>query len=107
MISSPFAMPDEPATFIYKTVQGCELRADVYGADAGRPPCPVVLFLHGGALILGSRAPRRETIITRQGPASSPRLYSAVVLRSLDPADRSDLRSPLNWVRSNLDNIID
>ncbi len=48
-------MPDEPATFIYKTVQGCELRADVYGADAGRPPCPVVLFLHSGALILGSR----------------------------------------------------
>ena len=41
-------------TYVYKTVQGCQIRADVYGAT-GRGPRPVILWLHGGALIFGDR----------------------------------------------------
>ena len=41
-------------TYTYKVVGNCEIQADVYEAS-GRPPRPAILFLHGGALILGSR----------------------------------------------------
>ena len=40
-------------TFTYKTA-GCEIRADVYGASEGAAK-PALLWMHGGALILGSR----------------------------------------------------
>lgn len=39
---------------IFRTVPGCELRADVY-RPAGPGPHPALLWLHGGALIFGSR----------------------------------------------------
>ncbi|OGO15786.1 MAG: hypothetical protein A2Z14_00525 [Chloroflexi bacterium RBG_16_48_8] len=41
-------------TYTYKTVQGCEIQADVYRMpdDVIRP---VILWLHGGALIFGDR----------------------------------------------------
>jgi acetyl esterase/lipase len=47
------AQPAAPQTFTYKTA-GCEIRADVYGAseDAAKP---ALLWMHGGALILGNR----------------------------------------------------
>jgi acetyl esterase/lipase len=40
-------------TFTYKTT-GCEIRADVYGASEGAAK-PALLWMHGGALILGNR----------------------------------------------------
>jgi acetyl esterase/lipase len=42
-------------TFTYKMVDGCALQADVY---ISRPliPRPVLLWIHGGALIFGSRS---------------------------------------------------
>jgi acetyl esterase/lipase len=40
-------------TFTYKTA-GCEIRADVYGASKGAAK-PALLWMHGGAMILGSR----------------------------------------------------
>ncbi|MSV30002.1 MAG: alpha/beta hydrolase [Bryobacterales bacterium] len=43
-----------PQTLIYRTVGGCEIRADVYGAVAGAAK-PAVMWIHGGALITGSR----------------------------------------------------
>src|SRR5437867_2152699 len=43
-----------PRTYTYKTAGGCEIKADVYGADA-RTRKPVVIWIHGGALINGSR----------------------------------------------------
>jgi acetyl esterase/lipase len=41
-------------TFSYKRIGSHEIRADVYGPD-GRSRAPVVLWLHGGGLIFGSR----------------------------------------------------
>src|SRR5438045_694003 len=41
-------------TYTYKAVGACEIKADVYEA-AGDKPRPVVMWIHGGALIVGSR----------------------------------------------------
>lgn len=41
-------------TYIYKTSGQCEIKADVYGADASVRK-PVIIWIHGGALITGSR----------------------------------------------------
>jgi acetyl esterase/lipase len=41
-------------TYTYKTVEGCEIQADVYRAE-GHAVRPVVVWIHGGALIVGSR----------------------------------------------------
>lgn len=42
------------ATYTYKTVDGCEIQADVYTVGDSRPR-PVVVWIHGGALIMGHR----------------------------------------------------
>ncbi len=44
----------QPQTRPYKTVQGVALQADVYRAE-GAGPGPVLVWLHGGALISGHR----------------------------------------------------
>jgi len=43
----------ERQTYTYKTVDTCAIRADVYGAT--EQVRPVVMWIHGGALIMGSR----------------------------------------------------
>lgn len=43
-----------PKTYTYKVAGGCEIKADVYGADETVRK-PVVMWIHGGALIGGSR----------------------------------------------------
>ena len=48
------AQSEQPQTFVYKKAAGCDIQADVFGmASAGRQP--VVVWIHGGALIMGSR----------------------------------------------------
>lgn len=48
------AAPAEPQTFVYKRAAGCEIKADVFGVPpSGRKP--VAVWIHGGALISGSR----------------------------------------------------
>jgi acetyl esterase/lipase len=41
-------------TFVYKTVNGCPIRLDVYPVDRG-VAAPVIVCIHGGALIWGTR----------------------------------------------------
>lgn len=41
-------------TYTYKNVDGLDVQADVYGGDPDNPK-PVLVFIHGGALISGSR----------------------------------------------------
>src|SRR3954452_16518343 len=41
-------------TFTYKTVRQCAIKADVY-QPSGKTSCPVVVWIHGGALIMGTR----------------------------------------------------
>ena len=46
-------MPIQKTTHEYKRINGCSIEADVYLAR--QPRSPVVLYLHGGALIFGNR----------------------------------------------------
>ena len=46
--------PPVPLTYVYKTSGGCEIKADVYNLSEGARK-PVVIWIHGGALIMGSR----------------------------------------------------
>src|SRR5690242_4904543 len=48
------AAPSEPQTFVYKSVADCEVKVDVF-ATVGNGRKPVAVWIHGGALIFGSR----------------------------------------------------
>lgn len=87
-------------TCVYKVVDGCEIRADVYPA-AGKGLRPVVVWVHGGALIGGNRGNIR---------ADQAELYlkSGFALISIDyrlapetklPAIVEDLVDAFAWVR--------
>jgi len=55
--SAPSLCPAEPpavGTHVYKTVRGCEIKADVHHAAPGARK-PGLLWIHGGALIVGTR----------------------------------------------------
>jgi acetyl esterase/lipase len=48
------AAPSEPQTFVYKKVADCPIKVDVFARHRnGRKP--VAVWIHGGALIFGSR----------------------------------------------------
>jgi acetyl esterase/lipase len=47
-------MSADKRTYTYKAVGNCEIQADVYAADVGLMR-PVVLWIHGGALVMGHR----------------------------------------------------
>jgi acetyl esterase/lipase len=46
--------PPEATTFTYKTSGGCDIKLDAYGSDPNVRK-PVIVHIHGGALIIGSR----------------------------------------------------
>lgn len=56
--------PDLVTTYVYKRVGDLELKADVYSpSKAPGGPSPVVLWMHGGALVLGTR---KDIVLTRR-----------------------------------------
>lgn len=48
-------MPRKPFTYIYKTVGHCQIKADVYPPAEKTSPAPVLVWIHGGCLMYGSR----------------------------------------------------
>lgn len=52
-------------THVFKEVEGCEIKADVYSRSDSDGMKPVVLMLHGGALILGGREWLDEDLCSR------------------------------------------
>src|SRR5437867_2321277 len=54
----------EPQTFLYKKADGCELKADVFGSGTGARK-PVAVWIHGVALIQGSRKLPADSRILR------------------------------------------
>jgi acetyl esterase/lipase len=86
-------------TYTYKTVENCAIQADVYGAsDTTRP---VVIWIHGGALIMGNRGGIDKALL---GKLQS----GGYVVVSIDyrlapetklPAILEDLQDACRWVR--------
>lgn len=48
------AAPSEKQVFVYKTVQGHEIKANLFLPDVN-DRCPVLVYLHGGGFIFGNR----------------------------------------------------
>jgi acetyl esterase/lipase len=94
------AQSSEPRTFTYKNVAGLEINADVYRlADEVRRP--IVVWIHGGALIMGSRRGISERIKTLV-------LGAGHILVSIDyrlapesklPAVIGDVEDAFRWIR--------
>lgn len=105
LLASPSAVRgDEPKfprkTFTYKTVGQTKIQADVYRPDDEKPR-PVVVWIHGGALIVGNRdsVPKRLLDLCRN---------EGYVLVSLDyrlapevklPAIVEDVEDAFRWIR--------
>ena len=94
-------MLPRPETFVYKTVDGCEIRADVYYPRSGSGPTPVIVYIHGGALIHGSRKdihPRQLQLYLDSG-------YAVVTIdyhlapETMLPLIIEDLQDAFRWLR--------
>jgi acetyl esterase/lipase len=85
----------EPKTFTYKTAGGCDIKLDAYASDPNTKK-PVIVSIHGGALITGTRK-----------DAHWPNPQGESVLISIDyrlapetklPAIIEDLKDAFRWV---------
>ena len=92
--------PLEATTYTFKEVEGLAIEADVY-RPAGEQPRPVLVWIHGGALVTGTRTnvPGQLLELARQ---------ERYVLVSIDyrlapevkaTAIVEDLRDALTWIR--------
>lgn len=99
LMTQPLQAEVRKQTFTFKKVGNLEIKADVYREDDNRPR-PVVVWIHGGALING----HREGIITRLKDAT---LKAGYVLVSIDyrlapetqlPGIIADVEDALKWV---------
>ena len=87
-------LPAIPKTYIYKKTGACELKADAYGSDP-RTKKPVILWLHGGALIFGSRAappawldPERQYVVISIDYRLAPKTKLPAIVEDLQDAYR-------------------
>lgn len=94
------AVDVRPATFVYKTVGDLAIQADVYRA-ADNVTRPALVWIHGGALIGGSRA-------DISSPVKQHALKAGYVLVSLDyrlapetqlPEIVQDIKDAFAWIR--------
>lgn len=88
-------------TFTYKKAGDCEIRADVYRVE-GRSKRPVIMWIHGGALIMGDRNGLRREQMERYVRAG----YTVVSIDyRLAPETKlkeiiEDLRDAYQWIRA-------
>src|SRR5438105_3405609 len=87
-------------TYTYKNVDQCEIKADVY-QSSGDKPRPAIIWIHGGALIMGHRGQVDRALLSKLLKAG----YSVV---SIDyrlapetklPAILEDVEDACKWVR--------
>jgi acetyl esterase/lipase len=88
-------------TYTYKTAEKCAIQADVYGVSA-EATRPVIIWIHGGALIMGHRGQIDQALLGKLLKAG----YTVV---SIDyrlapetklPAILDDLHDAYQWVRA-------
>jgi acetyl esterase/lipase len=91
--------PRRPKTFVYKRVGNLEIQADVY-RPAGDAVCPVLLWIHGGGLIVGDRGgvdQRLRTPFSKAGYAIVSIDYRLAPETKL-PQIIEDLRDAYAWL---------
>jgi acetyl esterase/lipase len=88
-------------TYVYKTVCGCEIGADVYRASKRPDPAPVIVWIHGGCLMYGSRKAIHPDHLTKYVGAG----FTVVSIdyrlapETLLPSIIEDLQDAFQWVR--------
>jgi len=91
-----------PRTYVFKTVDGHQIKADVRGAASQGEPKPVLVWIHGGALIFGTRVHNPPALL------ASRILKAGFVLVSIDyrlapetklPDIIEDVKDAFTWVR--------
>lgn len=89
-------------TCTYRIAHGCEIRADVYLPAESRIPVPAIVWLHGGALMCGSRKALDSRQLARY-------VESGYAVISLDyrlapetklPDIVEDVKAGFDWVRA-------
>jgi acetyl esterase/lipase len=97
------AASSEPQTFTYKKVAGCEIKLGVFSAP-GNTPKPVAVWIHGGALIFGSRQKSPNSPVVRSLLNAG---FSVVSIDyRLAPETKladilDDVRDAFHWIRTN------
>ncbi|MGZ4187341.1 MAG: alpha/beta hydrolase fold domain-containing protein [Solirubrobacteraceae bacterium] len=87
----------------YATVDGRSLLLDLYLPEGARGDCPVVLYLHGGAFMVGSKdnnAQERLLPVARSGIAIASAEYRFSDVASY-PAQVHDVKAAVRWLRCN------
>lgn len=87
----------QPKAYIYKTAAGCEVKADVYGSDLIVKK-PVIIWIHGGALIFGSREALPEWL-NPDGRYVVVSIDYRLAPETKLPAIVEDLQDAYRWVR--------
>ena len=87
-------------TYIYKTVQDCQIQADVYRLPGGQQR-PAILWIHGGGLIFGNRQylnPEQAELYLKAGYAIVSIDHRLAPEAKL-PAILEDLQDAYTWMR--------
>jgi acetyl esterase/lipase len=95
-------MTPTPTTYTYKTVGNCDIKADVYLPSAGAAGRPLIVYIHGGALINGSRRginPRQLDLYLSAGYGLASIDYRLAPETKL-PGIIEDLKDAFRWVGS-------
>jgi acetyl esterase/lipase len=89
-----------PKTFTFKTVGECAIQADVYGARPGAER-PVVVWIHGGALIVGSRGQVDRALLAalREAGYVIVSIDYRLAPETMLPAIVEDVQDACRWVR--------
>src|SRR4051794_17629418 len=88
------------STFVYKRAGDCEIALDVY-RPAIDGPVPVVVWIHGGALIMGSRAsvPGHMLAVCRDFDAALVSIDYRLAPQVKLPEIIEDLQAAFRWIR--------
>jgi len=91
----------EKTTYTYKTVGDCRIQADVYHRPSNRPQ-PAILWLHGGALIWGSRTnlPVDQLKLYLQAGYTVVAVDYRLAPETKLPSIVEDIRDAYQWLRS-------
>lgn len=91
-----------PITYIYKTVRNCRIKADVYRPSSGPTPTAVIVYIHGGCLIYGSRKDinQRQLGLYLQAGYAVVSIDYRLAPESKLPDVIEDLQDAFYWVRN-------
>jgi acetyl esterase/lipase len=92
-------MTSTKQTYVYKTVQDCPIHADVYRSP-GEERRPAILWIHGGALILGDRSdlPREQLDLYLTAGYTVVSIDYRLAPETKLPAILEDVRDAYHWV---------